>query len=57
MNLFFSKYFFLSPEINRFFRKLATIQCACLAEKTYVFSGDARPKSNARAHLKQRKKA
>ena len=25
-------------------------------EKTHVFFGNARPKSNARAHLKQRKK-
>ena len=48
--------FFLAPEIDSFFRKLATIQCACWAEKKDMFRfGNARPKCNARVHLKQRK--
>ena len=39
--------FFLSPEID----------CARSAEKKHmVFFGNARPKSNARPHLKQSKK-
>ena len=48
--------FFLSPEINCFFRKWAAIQCARWAEKNTCFFGNALPKSNAHAHLKQRKK-
>ena len=57
MNLFFFGMFFLSTEIKCFFRKSATIQCARLAEKNpHVFFGKARPSSDARAHLKQRKK-
>ena len=46
----------LSPEIDRFFRKSATIDNARWAEKNTCFFGSARHKSNARAHLKQRKK-
>ena len=57
---------FLSPEINFFFlnvfylpeltsRKSVTIQCARWTEKISFF-GNAQPKSNARAHLKQRTK-
>ena len=38
------------------FRESATIQCERWAEKTLFFSGNTLPKSNARAHLKQRKK-
>ena len=54
MNLFFFGMFFYLPKLNVFFRKSATIQCARWAEKTHF--GNALPKSNARAHLKQRKK-
>ena len=44
--------FFLSPEINCFFSEIGAGQ-----EKTHVFFfGNALPNSNARAHLKQRKK-
>ena len=46
---------FLSIERNVFF-KSATIQCARWSEKNTFFFGNALPKSNARAHLKQRKK-
>ena len=57
MNLFFFRnVFFIHRNQMGFFRKSATIQCARWAEKTHVFFGNARPKSNARAHLKQRKK-
>ena len=50
--------FFLSPEIDCFFQKSATIQCARWAEKkTHIsFFGNALPKSNVRAHLRQRQK-
>ena len=52
MNLFFSK----SPKINCFFwGESAIIQCARWAEKNTCFFANARPKSYARAHLKQRK--
>ena len=45
---------FLSPEINFFFWKSATIQCARWAEKTHVLFGNALHKSNARAHLRKK---
>ena len=49
--------FFLSTKIKCFFfENRQKIQCARWAEKTHVFFGNARPKSNARAHIKQRKK-
>ena len=43
--------FFYFPKLTVFLRKLATIQCA----PWDVFFFNARPKSNARAHLKERK--
>ena len=54
--LVFFLMFFLFSEIDSFFRKSATIECVRWAEKIHVFFGSARPKCNARAHLKQRKK-
>ena len=48
--------FFLYHEINCFFRKSATNQCARWAEKNTCFFGNALPISNARSHLKQRRK-
>ena len=48
--------FFLSPKIICFFFKSATIQCERWAEKKHMFFCNARPKSNARAHLRQGKK-
>ena len=56
INLFFSECF-LSPEINCFFlgnRQQSNARAG--QKKPHVFFGNARPKSNARAHLKQRKK-
>ena len=48
--------FFLSPEINRFFRDWPQYNARAGQKKTHFFLGDAQPKSNARAHLNQRKK-
>ena len=48
--------FFLSPEINWFFSEIGNNPMRALArKKTHAFFGNALPKSNARAHLKQRK--
>ena len=49
-NLFFLRMFFYLPKLTVFFRKSAAIQYAHM-----FFFGNALPKSNARAHLKQRK--
>ena len=46
---------FLSPEINWFFLISNNPKMRALGKKTHMFFGNARPKSNARAHLKQRK--
>ena len=54
MNLVFFRNVLLSKKFNVFFRKSATIQCACCAEKNTCFFGNAQPKSNAHAHLKQK---
>ena len=55
--LFVSQWVFSSPEVSCFFRKSATIYNSHAGQKkTHVFFGNARPKSDARAHLKQRKK-
>ena len=54
--LVFFEMFFYPPKLTVFSLKSATIQCARWAEKTHVFVVNALPKSNARAHLKQRKK-
>ena len=56
MKLVFFGMFFYLPKLNDFFRKWATIQSARWAEKNTCFFGNARSKSNARAHLRQRKK-
>ena len=57
MNLIFLECFFLFTKLLFVFRKSATIQCARWAEKKHMFFvGNARSKSNARTHLKQRKK-
>ena len=56
MTLFFFGMFFLSPEIDILFRNRQQSNARAGQRKTHVFFGDARPKSNARAHLKQRKK-
>ena len=47
--------FFYLQKLNVIFRKSATIQCARWTEINACFFGNARPKSNARAPLKQRK--
>ena len=51
MNLFFFEMFFLSPEIDK-----KSNARAGQKKNTMFFFGNARRKSNARAHLKQRKK-
>ena len=57
MNLFFFGMFLLSTKIKWFFSKIGNNQMRAWAEKNSMFFfGNARPKSNARAHLKQRKK-
>ena len=57
MGLFFFGMFFLSPEIDWFFSEIGNNLMRALGrKKTHVFFGNARPKSNARAYLKQRKK-
>ena len=57
MNLFFFGIFFLSPEIDCFFSEIGNNQMRALGrKKTCSFLGNARSKSNACAHLKQRKK-
>ena len=57
MNLFFFGIFFLSTKIKCFFSKIGNNSMRALGrKKTCFFFGNARPKSNARAHLKQRKK-
>ena len=54
--------FFLFPEIiifliSRFFLEIGNNPMRAMGgKKTHVFFGNALPKSNARAHLKQRKK-
>ena len=49
--------FFFYPEIDCFFSEIGNTLMRVLArKKTHVFFGSARPKCNARAHLKQRKK-
>ena len=49
--------FFLSPEIYSFFSESGNNLMRALGRKKHIFFFDnARPKSNARAHLKQRKK-
>ena len=54
--LFFFGMFFYLPKLNVFFLKIGKNSMRALARKKTCFFGNARPKSNARAHLKQRKK-
>ena len=56
MNLFFFGMFFSSTKIKWFFLNPQQFNARAGQKKTHVFFGNARPKSNARAHLKQRKK-
>ena len=56
MNLFFMGIVFLSPEIDSFFFGNRQQSNARAGQKKHMFfCGNARPKSNARAHLKQKK--
>ena len=56
-SLGFCPEFFLSHEIDWFFFEKRQQSNACAGQKkTHVFFGNARPESNARAHLKHRKK-
>ena len=48
--------FFLCPEIDCFFKNRQQSNARAGQKKTHGFFGNGRPKSNARAHLKQRKK-
>ena len=56
MNLFFSKCFLYIPKLTVFFGNQQQSNARAGQKKTPGFFGNARPKSNARAHLKQRKK-
>ena len=47
---------FLSPEIESFFLEIDNNLMRALGRKNICLFGNARPNSNARAHLKQRKK-
>ena len=51
---FFLGMFFLSPEINCFFGNRQQSDARAGQKKTHVFFGNALPKSDARAHLKQK---
>ena len=49
--------FFYLPKLTVFFPEIGNNIMRALGRKKTIFvSGNARPKSNARAHLKQRKK-
>ena len=48
--------FFLSTKIKCFLENRQQFNARVGMKKHMVFFGNARPKSNARAHLKQRKK-
>ena len=56
MNLVFSEWFFYLPKLTVFLGNRQQSNARAGQKKTHVFFGNARPKSNARAHLKQRKK-
>ena len=57
MNLFFFGMFFLSTKIKFFFSKIGNNSMRAMGKKNRMFFfGNARPKSNARTDLKQRKK-
>ena len=57
MNLFFfSACFFYPPKLVVFFGNRQQSNARAGQKKTHVFFSNARPKSNARAHVKQRKK-
>ena len=53
---FFFEMFFLSTKIKCFFSKIGKNLMRALGRKKTRFFGNARPKSNVRAHVKQRKK-
>ena len=53
---FFSECFFYLPKLTVFLKIGNNLMRALGRKETHVFFGNARPKSNARAHLKQRKK-
>ena len=53
--LVFFEMFFSSPEIDCFFPKIGNNLMRTLSRKKHMFFWNARPKSNVRAHLKQRK--
>ena len=55
-NCFFFGMFFYLPKLTGFFSEIGKNLMRALGRKKHVFFGNARPKSNARAHLKQRKK-
>ena len=48
--------FFLSPEIDCFFPEIGNNLMRMLGKKKHMFFLECQPKSNACAHLKQRKK-
>ena len=54
--IFFLRNVFLYPEINCFFGNRQQSNARARQKKNMFFFGNARPKSNARAHVKQRKK-
>ena len=57
MNLFFFGMFFYLPKLTVFFGNRQQFNARAGQKKTHVFFGEiAQSKSNARAHLKQRKK-
>ena len=51
-HVFFGTFFFIS-QIDCFFRNRQQSNARAGQKKTHVFFGNAQPKSNARAHLKQ----
>ena len=57
MNLFFSECFFYLLKLTVFLGIINNPMRALGRKKTHVFFGNGRPKSIARAHLKQRKKS
>ena len=48
--------FFYLPKLTGFFPEIGNNIMRALGRKKHMFFGNARPKSIARAHLKQRKK-
>ena len=46
---------FYLPKFDSFFPEIGNNQMRALGRKKHIFLGNARPKSNARAHQTQRK--